>query len=130
MAIIHLAQYQEGVYWKDLKEELFKIVNKWKENIYITPDEYTKIQNRIKLFCKQGTGQERTIYKFIEFQLQVHINNQQNKEAYECFSQRISLLCEYINNYLSKHPKKKKTIKSINDLSDWYWNNYMLQNIF
>jgi len=114
--------YQEGVvYWKDLKEDLFNIVNKWQKNIKIEPEELKKIQKNIRAFCEQGTGHKKTIYNFINLQLNRQISTENNKKKYEEFVKKISELCSCLNNYLKKHPKKKRKIHNIQDLSVWHW---------
>ena len=108
------------VYWSELNKDLSKYLidfnqqNKWADK------KKDNLRLQIIDFCAQGTGYQRELYHYIR--LQVKNNPTDDKSTYDIFVRELSTLCAYLDkHYLSKHPKKKKTIKSIKDMSEWYW---------
>ena len=110
-------------YWSELQKELQIYIRQCKK----IEGEKERLKGEVNAFCLQGTGFQLTIYKFIKYECHVHVNESKrkgNKKIYEEFVDDISFICQYLDkHYLQKHPKNKKTIHSIHDITELYRKN-------
>ena len=111
-------------YWSELQKGLQTYIRQGNK----TEIKKERLKRKVNAFCEQGTGFQLTIYKFIKYECILQADEskkQKNKKTYEEFVEHISFICQYLDkHYLQKHPKNKKTIHSIHDITEWYWKNF------
>ena len=112
---------QSILYWSEVRKKLLKTFDNYKSGIPISLNDTERIKKMVIAFCKQGTGFQRTIYKFVDCQLAFFLEERKNKYQYDNFVKKIIYICGVIDIYLGKHPRHKKTISSIKDLSLMHW---------
>ena len=120
---MNMSTYTEYIYWSELEGKLHIFVkdlnNKklWSEQNKIT------LLAKVNLFCSQGTGFQRCLYKFVSHRFEEKTYNPiLTKIEFDLFVGEITAICIYLDtHYLCKHPRKKKVIKSIKDIGEWYW---------
>ena len=118
--------YTERVYWAELERKLSTFVRDLNNKKQWTEQKRKKLINKIDLFCSQGTGFQRCLYAFVRHKLHDKIVYTKNpilsKIEFDLFVSEITTICIYLDiHYLCKYPRKKKTIKSIKDIAEWYW---------
>ena len=120
-----------ALYWSEIKKKLLQYIKKYKIS---SKNEEIELQKIVTDFCEQGTGYQNTLYKFISEQLLIYIQENLkeiyiDKGKYNLLVSKLSFICINLDiHYLKKHPKHKKKIKSINDLSNLYYREYICYN--
>ena len=116
--VIHV----ERVYWKDVQTSLNAFIRDLNQDMNWPPQKREMLNKQIISYCKQGTGHQNILYKFISYQFDQKLENKITKIQFDIFTNEISVICKYLDeNYLNKYPKRKKTLKSIKDIARWYW---------
>ena len=106
---------QNAPYWSELQIKLTFSTSS-------TLEEMNNLQKKVNAFCAQGTGFQNTIYHFVKNTCKEHaIEQTTTKESYDILIRDISFICQYLDDYLKRHPRHKKTIHSIQDIGDRYW---------
>ena len=106
---------QNAPYWSELQIKLIFPMSS-------TAEEMNNLKKEVNAFCAQGTGFQSTIYHFIKNACKEHaIQQTTTKEMYDIVMSDISFICQHLDDYLKKHPRRKKTIHSIQDIGERYW---------
>ena len=113
----------EHIYWPEIERKLHTFVKDFNNKKLWSEQNKIKLQNKVNLFCSQGTGFQRCLYKFVRHRFEEKTYNPiLTKIEFDQFVGEITVICIYLDtHYLRKHPRKKKTIKSIKDAAEWYW---------
>jgi hypothetical protein len=118
----------ERHYWGETQIKLLNFITKLTQDKNIPAEEKMILHGNVHNFCHQGSGYQRTLYKFLEFQFLkfTELYKGRNElEKYEKFTESMAFICRYLDqHYLKHHPKHKKQIKNIEDLSKWYWDKH------
>ena len=113
----------EHIYWPEIERKLHTFVKDFNNKKLWSEQNKIKLQNKVNLFCSQGTGFQRCLYKYVRHRFEEKTYNPiLTKIEFDQFVGEITVICIYLDTYyLCKHPRKKKTIKSIKDAAEWYW---------
>ena len=111
------------IYWSELQRNLNQFIDDLNKNTTWSEEKKSKLLQTVIDFCVQGTGFQKCLYRFVSDQFnRKSLQQKTTKKTYDVFVGEITEICIYLDQfYLNKYPKKKKTLKSIKDIAEWYW---------